>query len=468
MSLSVPPQQTPIGGTGALAFPARTLPPGPLVTPDSTPTTAPVSEPAVLADTTRVAIPFAGLTSAAMDPLSGLANFDRPAANPVSVEPEGDPAAEESLPGTALVSKVGLTVSRGATAYNAVSSGAQTGIVAPMPAPLAEIGPSSVSGAKANAATIAGTVRHTTNLLDGNLTGGDVVAVGDLANTAAGIVHNRGSSEATARLAQRAGGLAAGAGVAGFAVNLASQDYGQIGQDFQAVLADPGNEELRTQAVADGRGLATGVQDLVNASRAAAPTLEAASGTLGAATTTAGRVAERAVGPGMRAAATAGRMAGRFAPGVNIAVAALDTAVAANDITRALNNPTRDNVVNAALSSVTALGSVAAASNIPVVSQVGAGVSMASDAAKLVYNNRAVIAREASRAVTATRTYVRSQATRAVTAVAESRPVRQAAQAAAATRAYVSNQASRAVAAVAQSSAGRQAAQAYNWARSWF
>lgn len=463
MSLSVPSQPTPIGGTGPLAFPARTLPPGQSLPPDSTP-----SAPAVLADTTSVAIPFAGLTSAAMDPLSGFANFDRPAANPVSDGNEDEPVPEESLPGTALVSKAGLTVSRGATAYNAVSSGAETGIVAPMPDPLTDVLPSTVSGAKANAATIAGTVRHTTNLLDGNFTGGDVVAVGDLANTAAGVVHNRGSSEATARLVQRAGGLAAGAGVAGFAVNLASQDYGQMGQNIQAVLADPGNEELRTQAVADGRGLATGVQDLVNASRAAVPTLEAASGTLGAATTTAGRVAERAVGPGMRAAATAGRMAGRFAPGVNIAVAALDTAVAANDISRALNNPTRDNVVNAALSSVTALGSVAAASNIPVVSQVGAGVSMASDAAKLVYNNRAAIARTATQAVTATRTYVRTQATRAVTAVAQSRPVRQAAQAVAATRTYVRSQASRAVAAVTQSSAGRQAAQAYNWARSWF
>jgi hypothetical protein len=467
MSLNVPPQLN-IGGTGPLAFPVRTLPPGQLPTPDSTPF-APAADPAVLADTTSVAISFAGRSSAAMDPLSGLTNFDRPALNPVSVETEGDPAAEASLPGAALVSKLGLTASRTATAYNAVSTGAQTGIVAPMPAPpQADTGPADVKGAKANTATIAGTVRHTTNLLDGNLTGGDVVAVGDLANTAAGLVHNRGSSEATARLVQRAGGLAAGAGVAGFAVNLASQDYGQIGQNVQAVLADPGNEELRTQAVADGRGLATGVQDLVNAARGAVPTLDAARGTLGAATTTAGRIAERAVGPGMRAAATAGRMAGRFAPGVNIAVAALDTAVAVNDIARARANPTRDNVVNATFSSVTALGSVAAASNIPVVSQVGAAVSMASDAGKLVYNNRAAIARETSRAVTATRTYVRTQATRAVTAVAESRPVRQAVRAAAATRAYVNNQASRAVAAVAQSSAGRQAARAYNWARSWF
>ncbi|QRK07756.1 hypothetical protein JQX13_48555 [Archangium violaceum] len=72
-------------------------------------------------------------------------------------------------------------------------------------------------------------------------------------------------------------------------------------------------------------------------------------------------------------ASTLGRAAARFAPGVNVAVAAMDVTMAATT----LANP--DASTTAKVTSViTAVGSVAAATNIPVVSQVGAAVSVVS------------------------------------------------------------------------------------------
>lgn len=102
-----------------------------------------------------------------------------------------------------------------------------------------------------------------------------------------------------------------------------------------------------------------------------------------AGTEVAGRVAvnagEAALRAGTRAgASTLGRAAARFAPGLNVAMAVVDTGLAARDIYRAVQNPTPSSVGHAVTSGITALGSIAAATNIPVVSQVGAAVSVVS------------------------------------------------------------------------------------------
>lgn len=88
---------------------------------------------------------------------------------------------------------------------------------------------------------------------------------------------------------------------------------------------------------------------------------------------------EAALRAGTRAgASTVGRAAARFVPGVNVAMAVVDTGLAARDTYRAVQDPTPRNIGRAAFSGVTALGSIAAATNIPVVSQIGAGVSVVS------------------------------------------------------------------------------------------
>lgn len=389
-------------------------------------------------------------TSPGAETQAGAAGVPATASQPGS-QPGGaeqtaaDGGGDKPIPVGGLISKTALTVSRGMNAlgeYNKAPD-ARQGLVKPMPPVQGSSPGGNVSGAKLNTTTAVGTARHISNLADGNFTGSDVVAAGELASTAAGALHTRQGSEATARLVQRAGGVAAGAGIAGFAVNLATQDYSKIGSNISALASDPGNANLQSQAAADIRGVGAGVQDVVNAARGAVPTLEAAKGTLGTATTTAGRIAERAAGPAAHAAATASRAVGRLAPGVNIAVAAMDTAVAASDISKAMKNPTRDNVVNAGLSSIVAAGSIAAASNVPVVSQVGAAVSMAGDAAKLVYNNRAAIGKAASSAASA----VGNAASSAASTV----------------RNAASNAASAATTAVSN-----KANQAYAWAKSWF
>jgi hypothetical protein len=293
-----------------------------------------------------------------------------------------------------LISKTALTVSRGlnTVAEYKKAPEARQGLVKPMPAPQgAAPPPGNVTGAKLNTATAVGTVRHISNLADGNLTGSDLVSAAELGNTAAGALHTKQGSQATAVLLQRAGGVAAGAGVAGFAVNLANRDFSATGQNVSALMRDPGNAELQSQLGADLHGLTSGVQDITNAARGAVPTLEAARGTLGTATTTAGRIAERAAGPAAHAAASASRAVGRFAPGVNVALAVVDGAAAVADINKAMKNPTRDNVVQAGLSGVRALGSGMAASNAPGLSQLGATIAMGADAAKLVYEHRAAI-----------------------------------------------------------------------------
>jgi hypothetical protein len=71
------------------------------------------------------------------------------------------------------------------------------------------------------------------------------------------------------------------------------------------------------------------------------------------------------------AESTLAKAAGRFAPGVNVAIAAIDVADAVNT----LRNPDAG-TGKKVCSCITAVGSIAAATNIPVVSQIGAGVSI--------------------------------------------------------------------------------------------
>ena len=74
------------------------------------------------------------------------------------------------------------------------------------------------------------------------------------------------------------------------------------------------------------------------------------------------------------AAGTLAKTAGRFAPGANIAIAAADTAKAVST----LRDP-EASTGKKVTAGITALGSIAAATNIPVVSQAGAAVSAVSD-----------------------------------------------------------------------------------------
>lgn len=93
-----------------------------------------------------------------------------------------------------------------------------------------------------------------------------------------------------------------------------------------------------------------------------------------------------------KGAGTAAKLAGRFAPGVNVAIAALDVGIAVKTIT----DP-KASIAAKVTSGITALGSVAAATNIPIVSQVGAAVSVASTAVGMAIENFGAIKNVASK-----------------------------------------------------------------------
>lgn len=76
---------------------------------------------------------------------------------------------------------------------------------------------------------------------------------------------------------------------------------------------------------------------------------------------------------GAKGAGTAAKVAGRFVPGLNIGLAALDVGQAA----RTWADP-KSTTGAKVTSTISAAGSVAAATNIPIVSQVGAGISAVS------------------------------------------------------------------------------------------
>lgn len=98
------------------------------------------------------------------------------------------------------------------------------------------------------------------------------------------------------------------------------------------------------------------------------------------------KVLKEAAEAGAKATAKAlGKAAGRFAPGVNIAIAAVDTVKAGVSVSKAIDDPSFENVKNAAFDGVTAAGSILAATNIPIVSQIGGAVSAVSDIAKSIW-----------------------------------------------------------------------------------
>jgi len=92
--------------------------------------------------------------------------------------------------------------------------------------------------------------------------------------------------------------------------------------------------------------------------------------------------AEAAAKVGAKGAGTAAKLAGRFAPGLNVGIAAIDTAMAAKTIA----DP-KASIASKVTSGITAAGSIVAATNIPIVSQVGAAVSTASTVAGAVVEN---------------------------------------------------------------------------------
>lgn len=134
-----------------------------------------------------------------------------------------------------------------------------------------------------------------------------------------------------------------------------------------------------SRAVAESatRSVATGATSSATRAGAQAAAREAAKTTLRSASPAARAAALRAAGSAGARAATGGtakalaRAAGRFAPGVNVAVAAYDTAVAVKD----LADP-KASWIKKAASVATAAGSGVAATNIPILSQVGAGLSV--------------------------------------------------------------------------------------------
>ena len=72
-------------------------------------------------------------------------------------------------------------------------------------------------------------------------------------------------------------------------------------------------------------------------------------------------------------ASTLDKAAARFAPGLNVAIAAMDTANFA-----ATMMDDKASTGKKVFSGLTAAGSIAAATNIPIVSQIGAGVAAVS------------------------------------------------------------------------------------------
>jgi hypothetical protein len=89
---------------------------------------------------------------------------------------------------------------------------------------------------------------------------------------------------------------------------------------------------------------------------------------------TAGRLGANAARAAVHGGGTAvARAAGRFAPGLNVAIAVADTAAAVSTIADPNASPGKKITAG-----ITAIGSIAAATNIPVVSQVGAAVSTVS------------------------------------------------------------------------------------------
>ncbi|QQR43437.1 hypothetical protein JKA73_31075 [Myxococcus xanthus] len=209
------------------------------------------------------------------------------------------------------------------------------------------------------------------------------------------ITATRSSLDATkAGLSAATGGIVGGkvmGGVLGGTVFKEKLEAGKKAVDaFKKALPNASDDVLKavkdtaTKGIFEG-GTARGVSRAVKSAAAetAKATSTLAQGLTGsgtrqaakAALKTAGKEAgEAALKQGAKAAAgTAAKALGRFAPGVNVAIAAVDVANAGATLMDK-NASTGKKVTSV----ITAVGSVAAATNIPIVSQVGAAVSTVS------------------------------------------------------------------------------------------
>lgn len=181
------------------------------------------------------------------------------------------------------------------------------------------------------------------------------------------------------------------------AVTTSSKGLGKalgVGAKGIGAVASAASLKGAVEKIADGEGgfaeaktILTAGKDLKTAGTAAAKAVvkygddgvKVAKAVVNATKTAGGAATKIAAKTGAKVAT---KGAGRFVPGMNVAIAAVDTGIAATDIKKAYDNPTPKNVTKAVLGSITAAGSIAAASNVPVVSQIGAGVSVVSDVAK--------------------------------------------------------------------------------------
>lgn len=198
-----------------------------------------------------------------------------------------------------------------------------------------------------------------------------------------------------ARDGNTAGAIANGTNAAATALNVAStgletaadqvskraarEAFRQAAPNASKAVVNAAAKEATQQAVKGATTQAAKHAVLDAATRAATN-----GSTVKAATGTASRAAARNVlRQGSKGAAKAsakaaakgvGKAAGRFVPGMNIAIAGLDTAQAA----ATLADP-KASTGKKVTSVITAAGSIVGATNIPVVSQIGSGVSMVSD-----------------------------------------------------------------------------------------
>ncbi|NMO22148.1 hypothetical protein HPC49_36590 [Pyxidicoccus fallax] len=209
------------------------------------------------------------------------------------------------------------------------------------------------------------------------------------------ITATRSTLDATkAGITAATGGIVGGkvmGGVLGGTIMKGKLDAGMKAVDaFKKSLPNASDDVLKAVKNAATKGIFEGgtVKNVGRAiSSAAGDAAKAGStlaqGILGSGTRSAAKAAlgtvsreagEAAVKAGAKAAAgTAAKTLGRFAPGVNVAIAAVDVANAGATLMDK-NASTGKKVTSV----ITAVGSVAAATNIPIVSQVGAAVSTVS------------------------------------------------------------------------------------------
>jgi hypothetical protein len=146
-----------------------------------------------------------------------------------------------------------------------------------------------------------------------------------------------------------------------------------VAQGIEKGVAQAGRKVAAEGGEALLKGLAHG-DDVVKAALKAGKVADVALDAGRAAAT-----AAKGAGLAAKGAGTLAKLAGRFAPGVNIALAGLDVATAA-----ATWADPKASIASKVTSGITALGSIASATNIPIVSQVGAAVSVASTVAGVV------------------------------------------------------------------------------------